>query len=105
MHLRMNIASCLLRSKPPASVITNRFLYRLTSSSFREYEREVETLEILKAQFSEIAFHNCDVMLRDFDESRRLRTYGIGNDVLVVTIISHVFWPPVQIENYPLHPC
>lgn len=56
-------------------------------------ERELEHLELLKLHFGDFSLHECDVMLRDVEESRHLDMDGIKHDILHATIISHVFWP------------
>lgn len=63
----------------------------------RNYEPEVQTLELLRVRFGEGPLQACDVMLRDIQNGARInanvRTEE-GIDVEFHTkILSHLFWP------------
>ena len=59
---------------------------------------ELHAMELLKLRFGETSMHNCDVMLRDLAESKRINANvrqelpADGNQ-LSATIISYLFWP------------
>jgi len=65
-------------------------------------DREVKNLELLKLKFGDTPLCDCEVMLRDVQESQRLNGF---NQYQVVTahIVSHVFWPPMEHTKVYLH--
>lgn len=64
---------------------------------------QVRTLELLKLRFGESALRQCDVMLKDVADSKRVdasikadsRGSANGLEGTSATIISSVFWPPL----------
>ncbi|GMH35992.1 hypothetical protein BSKO_03860 [Bryopsis sp. KO-2023] len=94
---------------------------RLMGKTDYECTREVRTLELLKIRFGEAALHNCEVMLRDMSESKRLQhslmggqslqtagspaSRGKSSDVpgeISATIISELFWPELPGKDIKL---
>ncbi|TDH72760.1 hypothetical protein CCR75_000742 [Bremia lactucae] len=85
-------------------------------------DRDVQTLELLKLRFGEDSLQQCEIMVRDIDDSKRLNpnvqsiiqnsaaTAGskTGSQVACTrvdaTIVSQQFWPPLQGEVFTLHP-
>ena len=85
---------------------------KLLSKSNYDTEREMHALELLKLRFGETSLHNCEVMLKDFADSKRANaniktrpTTGTPSakdrrtsDILIqtpveATIVSSLFWP------------
>ncbi|KAK3269644.1 hypothetical protein CYMTET_21934 [Cymbomonas tetramitiformis] len=84
---------------------------RLLAKEDYATERELRTLELLKLRFGETNMHNCEVMLRDIKDSKRVnenvKTPGMNgalatpDDVqqakqlkdMDATILSELFWP------------
>lgn len=92
---------------------------RLLARTDFDADRDVRTLELLKLRFGDAALHAAEVMLRDMADSKRINTnvQTISNtstplkrvqDSLVplqglgVTIVSQLFWPPMQQEEFTL---
>ena len=82
-------------------------------------DKEVHTLELLKLRFGELSMRQCEIMIKDTDDSKRIVT-NIHNtlktqqesedlpdqqDPLVdAAIVSHIFWPTLQNEQFKHHP-
>lgn len=91
---------------------------RLLAKTDFESDRELRTLELLKVRFGEAALNAPEVMLRDLADSKRINSNvrTIANtatplkafqdlvplDGLGVTIISQLFWPQLQFEEFKL---
>ena len=97
-------------------------------------DREVHNLELLKIQFGETSMRQCEIMIKDMDDSKRIAanihstiksqllnddnnnnnkkngdkynvTANRNKDVVVdAAIVSHIFWPPLQKESMKNHP-
>ena len=98
-------------------------------------DRDVQTLELLKLRFGEESLQQCEIMVRDIEDSKRLklnvqssmenpavkasaaaearagrvedqpdRARNISFSCVDATIISQQFWPPLQGEDFALHP-
>jgi anaphase-promoting complex subunit 2 len=78
-------------------------------------DREVHNLELLKKRFSESCMRQCEIMIKDMDDSKRIaanihstirgRSMEEENNVVVdVAIVSHIFWPPLQKDSMKNHP-
>ncbi|CAI5736176.1 unnamed protein product [Peronospora destructor] len=97
-------------------------------------DHEVQTLELLKLRFGEESLQQCEIMVRDIEDSKRLKLNiqssmenpavkaaaaaearaGRAEDqpgwaripfaCVDATIISQQFWPPLQGEDFALHP-
>jgi anaphase-promoting complex subunit 2 len=82
-------------------------------------DRDVQTLELLKLRFGEDSLQQCEIMVRDIEDSKRLnlnvrstmenpasQAEGAGAQATRVdaTIVSQQFWPPLQGESFTLHP-
>jgi anaphase-promoting complex subunit 2 len=83
-------------------------------------DKEVHTLELLKLRFGELSMRNCEIMIKDTDESKRIvanihgtikakqRATANGppplDPVVDAAIISHIFWPTLQKEQIKHHP-
>jgi anaphase-promoting complex subunit 2 len=77
----------------------------------RDYntDQAVHTLELLKIRFGDSCMRNCEVMIKDMDDSKRTNanihsTLRNAASVVDVAMISHVFWPPLQHEPLKHHP-
>ncbi|KUF94058.1 hypothetical protein AM588_10004421 [Phytophthora nicotianae] len=98
-------------------------------------DRDVQTLELLKLRFGEDSLQQCEIMVRDIEDSKRLNVNvhstmnkpeskaavatetssgvetesqpalpGIPFTRVDATIVSQQFWPPLQGEDFTLHP-
>ncbi|TYZ62631.1 hypothetical protein PybrP1_006910 [[Pythium] brassicae (nom. inval.)] len=89
-------------------------------------DRDVQTLELLKLRFGEDSLQQCEIMVRDIDDSKRInlnirstlekqqqRSAGdVGAEKRArlppppvdATIVSQQFWPPFQGDDFALHP-
>ncbi|KAE9041271.1 Anaphase-promoting complex subunit 2 [Phytophthora rubi] len=98
-------------------------------------DRDVQTQELLKLRFGEDSLQQCEIMVRDIEDSRRLNLNvrstlknptanaaaaaearaGRGankqpdlseaqSSCVDATIVSQQFWPPLQGEDFTLHP-
>ncbi|KAL3775269.1 hypothetical protein ACHAW5_010907 [Stephanodiscus triporus] len=77
-------------------------------------DKEVHNLELLKLRFGESTLRQCEVMVKDIDDSKRIQanihstlemTAGDnGAPVVDAAIVSHIFWPALQREEMKYHP-
>eukprot|EP00934_Nitzschia_sp_Nitz4_P000488 Nitzschia sp. Nitz4//scaffold126_size65214//33783//36208//NITZ4_006158-RA/size65214-snap-gene-0.52-mRNA-1//1//CDS//3329534695//488//frame0 len=78
-------------------------------------DREVHTLELLKLRFGEIAMRNCEIMIKDTDDSKRIVTniqqtlarrdaQDRTDHIFDAIIVSHIFWPALQKDSFQHHP-
>lgn len=88
---------------------------KLLAKEDYDIEREVRTIELLKLRFGESALHNCEVMLKDFGDSKRIDSniksetnsgleLASSCDHLDSVILSECFWPGLQDEKVKLPP-
>ncbi|EIE27163.1 hypothetical protein COCSUDRAFT_55186 [Coccomyxa subellipsoidea C-169] len=94
---------------------------KLLGKTDYECDREIRTLELLKLRFGEANLHNCEVMLKDVADSKRVN--GNIKDMPAAamsplrrarreapvahtsaTIISALFWPTVPEEKFAVPP-
>ncbi|KAL8002527.1 putative cullin, anaphase-promoting complex subunit 2, cullin domain superfamily [Plasmopara halstedii] len=89
-------------------------------------DRDVQTLELLKLRFGEDSLQQCEIMVRDVDDSKRLNRNALSamenfaimkeastdnslahsttpSSYVDATIVSQQFWPPLQGEDFKLH--
>ena len=76
-------------------------------------DKEVHTLELLKLRFGEISMRNCEIMIKDTEDSKRVVSNIHGtikakqrttvDPVVDAAIISHIFWPTLQNEPLKHH--
>lgn len=57
------------------SLLADRLLHQLDFNP----EKEIRNLELLKLRFGEMLLHNCEVMLKDISDSKRINA-NIHND-------------------------
>lgn len=90
-------------------------------------DRDVQTLELLKLRFGEESLQQCEIMVRDIDDSKRInlnirstlakqqqpqsahdadseKTPTAPSPLIDATIVSQEFWPPFQGDDFALHP-
>ncbi|KAL7554370.1 hypothetical protein ACHAWF_017822 [Thalassiosira exigua] len=76
-------------------------------------DKEVHNLELLKLRFGEVSMRQCEVMIKDIDDSKRIQTNirsTLANakeketPVVDAAIVSHIFWPALQREEVKNHP-
>jgi anaphase-promoting complex subunit 2 len=77
-------------------------------------DKEVHTLELLKLRFGEMSMRNCEIMIKDTDDSKRIVSNVHGtikskqrttkDPIVDAAIISHIFWPTLQKETLKHHP-
>ncbi|KAF9879014.1 anaphase-promoting complex subunit [Colletotrichum karsti] len=95
------------------SIVADRLL-----STQEEFPQEIRVLNLLKKRFGENALQNCDVMIKDIQDSRRvdaaisktIRTGHIGGPPrrskdlpsYHTKILSRLFWPSLDREHFIL---
>ena len=68
-------------------------------------DKEVHTLELLKLRFGEQSMRQCEIMIKDTDDSKRIlnnihsRSTTRDEWKVDATIVSHIFWPSLQKES------
>jgi len=79
-------------------------------------DKEVHTLELLKLRFGETSLRQCEIMIKDIDDSKRIVSNirstvdldkGVDADesmVVDAAIVSHIFWPPLLKDDMKVHP-
>lgn len=75
-------------------------------------DKEVHTLELLKLRFGEMSMRNCEIMIKDMDDSKRavsnihstIKASGKPEPVIDAAVISHIFWPTLTDEQMKHHP-
>lgn len=75
-------------------------------------DKEVHTLELLKLRFGEISMRNCEIMIKDMDDSKRansnihssMQVSGKKEPLVQSGVISHIYWPALQNEQLKHHP-
>ena len=78
-------------------------------------DREVHNLELLKLRFGETSMRQCEIMIKDIGDSKRIAANihssineknmeEDDNPLVDAAIVSHVFWPPLQKESMKNHP-
>lgn len=96
---------------------------KLLASTDFDTEKDIHNLELLKLRFGEMSMRQCEIMIKDMEDSKRItsnihsmlsarRNNGKGpttpsynrEDVVNAAIISHIFWPPLQKEAMTFHP-
>ena len=93
---------------------------KLLSNLDYETDKEVHNLELLKLRFGEASMRQCEVMIKDIDDSKRIHSNicstlnnnhhhhpstNMTDDPQVVdaAIVSHIFWPTLQREEIKNH--
>jgi anaphase-promoting complex subunit 2 len=85
---------------------------KLLASVDYNTDKEVHTLELLKLRFGESSMRNCEVMIKDMDDSKRantniqgsLKSRGTTSSTVDAAIISHIFWPTLHSDSLVHHP-
>eukprot|EP00968_Pinguiococcus_pyrenoidosus_P028432 scaffold7850_cov372-Pinguiococcus_pyrenoidosus.AAC.2 len=84
---------------------------KLLSDQYTDADQVVTNIELLKLRFGEDSLVDCEIMIRDVEESRRLNANILGTvkeqhpDYEVnATILSHLYWPPLRRQEMELHP-
>lgn len=57
-------------------------------------------MEFLKLRFGEESLQQCDIMVKDVDESRRINS-NLGTFIDAMIVSQH-FWPPFQVISVVL---
>eukprot|EP01132_Coremiostelium_polycephalum_P002821 gene2821-3506_t len=83
------------------SMLSNRLL-----SLEYDLDKEIKIIELLKLRFGETSLHNCEIMVKDMQDSKRLNTQ-IKKEIqqnspidFETLIISALFWPTFKEENF-----
>lgn len=88
------------------SLLADRLLTQLDFNP----EKEIRNLELLKLRFGETLLHNCEVMLKDISDSKRINTH-IQSDInysgnksfdISSLILSAQYWPTFNKETLEL---
>jgi len=87
------------------SLLSNRLLGQRSYDT----DKEIRYLELLKLRFGEVPLHQCEVMLKDIGDSKRINSYlhsGQGSAELTnhsfpvnALILSAQFWPQFKAES------
>eukprot|EP00550_Attheya_septentrionalis_P003183 CAMPEP_0198286292 /NCGR_PEP_ID=MMETSP1449-20131203/5415_1 /TAXON_ID=420275 /ORGANISM="Attheya septentrionalis, Strain CCMP2084" /LENGTH=782 /DNA_ID=CAMNT_0043983991 /DNA_START=169 /DNA_END=2517 /DNA_ORIENTATION=- len=97
---------------------------KLLSNLNFDTDKEVHNLELLKLRFGELSMRQCEIMIKDIDDSKRIvnnihSTMKSKNEitdkgkneenkaaepVVDAAIVSHIFWPALQREELKHHP-
>lgn len=83
---------------------------RLLSQFSCDTEKEIRYLELLKLRFGDLHLHNCEVVLKDVQNSKRINQHikqdsdYVENIPLSSMIVSAQFWPAFKEEKLELHP-
>ncbi len=90
------------------SLLSNRLLSQFSYDT----EKEIRNLELLKLRFGEAPLHQCEVMLKDISDSKRINTLLHNEDETTALkfkdwpvnsiILSAQFWPQFKQENLEL---
>jgi len=98
-------------------MLADKLLANLTFDT----DKEVHTLELLKLRFGELSMRNCEIMIKDIDDSKRAisnihntiktkqRAIAVMNGrepadpITDAAIISHIFWPTLQDTQFRHH--
>jgi len=82
-------------------------------------DKEVHTLELLKLRFGEQSLRQCEIMIKDIDDSKRIvsniHSTMAGkesssddpieeNPIVDAAIVSDIFWPSLMKEDLKVHP-
>mmetsp|Transcript_5925 Transcript_5925/g.16663 ORF Transcript_5925/g.16663 Transcript_5925/m.16663 type:complete len:771 (+) Transcript_5925:2-2314(+) len=98
-------------------------------------DKEVHNLELLKLRFGELSMRQCEIMIKDIDDSKRINSNiretivekkkkrkedqqkkkrkktqqppeaaEVDEPVVDCAIVSHIFWPALQKEQFKNHP-
>ena len=77
--------------------------HRLLAVTDYNVDTDIRNLELLKLRFGESSLHDCEIMLRDMADSKRINKFiqSLPNKHELVscvngTIISHLYWPSLQ---------
>ncbi|KAM4059680.1 anaphase promoting complex (APC) subunit 2 domain-containing protein [Hirsutella rhossiliensis] len=85
-------------------------------SSQAGFQQEIKVLGLLKKRFGEGALQNCDVMIKDIFDSRRVdailrrglragsNTPGLSVPTYHAKILSRLFWPSLRKEGFKVPP-
>ena len=74
---------------------------RLENIPGYSFDAEVKAIELLKKRFGNQIFLNCEVILQDVFDSKRIQN-KIENSILNPLIISHMYWPEMSIDTFKL---
>jgi anaphase-promoting complex subunit 2 len=88
---------------------------KLLSNLEFDTEKEVHTLELLKLRFGEQSLRQCEIMIKDVDDSKRVVSNVRSrqgtpysdkekeNYVVDAVIVSDIFWPTLLKEDLKVH--
>ena len=88
------------------TLLSNRLLSQFTYNT----EREIRNLELLKLRFGDAPLHQCEVMLKDISDSKRINhllhsgeegspSINFTNWPVNATIVSAQFWPQFKAQD------
>jgi len=77
---------------------------RLLSKADFNVDNELKSLELLKLRFGENAMHGCALMIKDVEESRRIKSNISLELPFEAVVISRVAWPKQSTDVFTLHP-
>lgn len=89
------------------NLLADRLLAQLDFSP----EKEIRNLELLKLRFGDSVLHNCEVMLKDISDSKRIdahihgdATYAAAEKPFEISslILSNQFWPTFKNDTIEL---
>jgi len=85
---------------------------KLLANTDFDTDKEVHNLELLKLRFGENSMRQCEIMIKDMDDSKRIianihstmKSKTRKDPVVQAAIVSHIFWPPLQKDQLRNHP-
>lgn len=93
---------------------------KLLANTDFDTDKEVHNLELLKLRFGEMSMRQCEIMIKDIDDSKRIvsnihstlrnkedsKKKASSNQPSIVdaAIVSHIFWPSLQKDKMKNHP-
>lgn len=83
----------------------NMLADRLLTITDYDTDKELRVLELLKLKFGEMNLHNCEIMIKDLADSKRINNQcknSPGNKYIDTTIVSYLFWPNFKEEKFEL---
>lgn len=86
---------------------------KLLANMDYDTDKELHTLELLKLRFGEMSMRQCEIMIKDIDNSKRTN-HSIHSTLQAnqpkatpvavdAAIVSHIFWPALQNEQLKHH--
>lgn len=104
----LDIINLIVKSLEDKEELLNEYGAMLAERLLRvtdfDVEKEIRNVELLKVKFGETSLNQCEAMIKDITDSKRLHSYIHKNeDLFSSTIISYLFWPLQLGEKSDIH--